>query len=94
MHGRLGRGREPTSDHKQPRIYGVRQTVILATVRRPSATVDDSHRAFDLSVARSVGRPVGLHLTALSTQIIVYVKTISALTLLVGRQEGHPACKN
>ena len=24
----------------------------------------------------------------------IIMKTLSALTLLVGRQEGHPACKN
>jgi len=26
--------------------------------------------------------------------IIIISKAFSALTLLVGRQEGHPACKN
>jgi len=36
-----------------------------------------------------VGCLVGSVLTALSTQI-----AFGALTLFVGRQEGHPACKN
>ena len=29
---------------------------------------------------------------ALNTKVYVYNTTFSALTLLVGRQEGHPAC--
>jgi len=32
-------------------------------------------------------------LTTLSTVVYVAIFAFSALTLLVGRQEGHPACK-
>ena len=28
-----------------------------------------------------------------TTSYLTFIETISALTLLVGRQEGHPACK-
>ena len=38
-------------------------------------------------------QPSSLYETALIAKLIHYCVAFSALTLLVGRQEGHPACK-
>ena len=44
-----------------------------------------------LMVRDKVGRPPGELEVSNSTECDIF--TFSALTLLVGRQEGHPACK-
>jgi len=44
-----------------------------------------------LVVRDKVGRPPGE--LGVSKSMECYVFSFSALTLLVGRQEGHPACK-
>jgi len=38
-------------------------------------------------------QPSSLYETALIAKLIDYCVAFSALTLLVGQQEGHPACK-
>jgi len=44
----------------------------------------------------SSGKLIQTEITTANGQIklIMYSTAFSALTLLVGRQEGHPACKN
>ena len=53
------------------------------------------HRAFDAFTYRGIDRGIMLKLAILN-QIASLTDScaFSALTLLVGRQEGHPACKN
>jgi len=54
----------------------------------------DNDRLINQSINQSINGLFVLHQTAGLVQYHDIIKAFSALTLLVGWQEGHPACKN
>ena len=69
---------------------GVKQIKMIQTGMRGMATLPQGNQEL-LVVKDKVGRPPGE--LGVSKSMECDIIPFSALTLLVGRQEGHPACK-
>jgi len=70
--------------------YGMKEDMKRTTLSQEDAVEDE----VQCRTKKSGGQSVNQGLYGSSSENSACVSAFSALTLLVGRQKGHPACKN